>query len=581
MAENFSEFGIDIGLSASGFDSVLSKFKHLASEGEKIGKTTNEITEAMKRLKAAMEHSLNLDSVNKNRTLLTETDPDKRRTLTQQIANNAERLKTLQDAAAKAQEDFLNPKGNGEGLLSLLKKVGVAWGQVYVAMKPVRVMYRWVDGVAQLNMQLRMLHYSSGMAIASLKAYGNVASLYGGSANSVASYNERHQVQLARARRGLGLGHFQEAAWQFGFRFDANEDPNARFRRAIEHMRKLSPTDQLAFAKLEAPGREKELMAWAKRGVQSYDSFKAYMDSVANIKTVGGKKLFDEVSKESEQLTESQKKLSAEFDAAKAEFAATFMPILRQVTDALSSAIQGFNSLKPETKRALFAIGGFVAAVIAATSAFAALKTIGGIISGLKGIGGAAAGGGGFAGGAPTKGGIGGLGRGGGAAGLAWGLYQVTNDVTKAIQLKIIADSLVDIHNVTQAFYRSWQTNALARGGIKLPMKLSDDNKYTSAKELELLMKSGERQRTSERYEEAALKKIRSVVVASRKMSANGENAQLARITNNNIAGDVKNDNRTINVNQTFVTSGDVGEDASTAKREMQSLDILDSSLNN
>ena len=399
--ENFSEFGIDIGLSASGFDSVLAKFKHLASEGEKIGKTTNEITEAMKRLKAAMEHALNVDTANKGRSLFSETDPAKRRILSQQIANNFERLKTLQTAAQKAQNDFLNPPGKGANLIETLAKIGVAWTQLHVAMKPIKTMYRWVDGVAQLNMQLRMLHYSSGMAIASLKSYGNAASLYGGSANSVAAYNERHQVQLARARRGLGMGHFQEAAWQFGFRFDANEDPNARFRRAIEHMRRLSPTDQLAFAKLEAPGREKELMAWAKRGVKSYDDFKKYMDAVANMRTVGGKNLFETVSKESEQLSESQKKLSAEFDAAKSEFAALFLPVLRNLTETLSSVIKWFNSFDPIVKRALFAIGALTAAAFAAAGTFKALKTIKGILGGLSaigsGAGGAASGaGGGF-----------------------------------------------------------------------------------------------------------------------------------------------------------------------------------------
>lgn len=580
--ENFSEFGIDIGLSASGFDSVLAKFKHLASEGEKIGKTTNEITEAMKRLKAAMEHALNVDTANKGRSLFSETDPAKRRILSQQIANNFERLKTLQTAAQKAQKDFLNPPGKGANLIETLAKIGVAWTQLHVAMKPIKTMYRWVDGVAQLNMQLRMLHYSSGMAIASLKSYGNAASLYGGSANSVAAYNERHQVQLARARRGLGLGHFQEAAWQFGFRFDANEDPNARFRRAIEHIRKLSPTDQLAFAKLEAPGREKELMAWAKRGVKAYDDFKKYMDSVANLKTVGGKNLYEEVSRESEQLSESQKKLSAEFDAAKSEFAATFLPVLKSLTDTLASAVKWFNSFEPSTKRAMFVIGAFVTAVIVATSAFKALGTIKGILGGLgglKGLGGAAGGaGGGFAGGAaggtPRVGGMG-----GGAAGLAWGVYQVTNDVTKAIQLKIISDNIVDVHQVLQAFYRSWQTISLARGGIKLPMTISE-SKYTSQKELELLMKSGERQRTSERYEEAALKKIRAVVASSRSMGESGEMAQLARVTNNNISGDVKNDNRTFNIEQHFVSSGDVRKDAEDARDAMQERNMLDLSIN-
>lgn len=228
------------------------------------------------------------------------------------------------------------------------------------------------------------------------------------------------------------------------------------------------------------------------------------------------------------------------------------------------------------------ALGALAGAAVAAYGTFKALKTAKGILGGLgglKGLGGAVGGtGGGFAGGAaggtPKVGGMG-----GGAAGLAWGVYQVTNDVTKAIQLKIISDNIVDVHQVLQAFYRSWQTISLARGGIKLPMTISE-NKYTSQKELELLMKSGERQRTSERYEEAALKKIRAVVASSRRMGESGEIAQLARVTNNNISGDVKNDNRTFNIEQHFVSSGNMQTDVEVAKSEMGKLDLLDSTLN-
>lgn len=582
--ENFSEFGIDIGLSASGFDSVLAKFKHLASEGEKIGKTTNEITEAMKRLKAAMEHALNVDTANKGRSLFSETDPAKRRILSQQIANNFERLKTLQTAAQKAQKDFLNPPGKGASLIETLAKIGVAWTQLHVAMKPIKTMYRWVDGVAQLNMQLRMLHYSSGMAIASLKSYGNAASLYGGSANSVAAYNERHQVQLARARRGLGMGHFQEAAWQFGFRFDANEDPNARFRRAIEHMRRLSPTDQLAFAKLEAPGREKELMAWAKRGVKSYDDFKKYMDAVANMRTVGGKNLFETVSKESEQLSESQKKLSAEFDAAKSEFAALFLPVLRNLTETLSSVIKWFNSFDPIVKRALFAIGALTAAAFAAAGTFKALKTIKGILGGLSAIGGGAGGaasgaGGGFAGGAggaagglaKSAGGALAAGIGGGVisaagtAGMGYLVYTIANDV---LVPWFTAWKAVNMITSYDPKHKKEMMNYMKAGGI--------DEREASRLLLGGLQKIQFRDQQFADHK-ALYKRIGEIVAVAQ----SGENAQTVRATSY-IGGNVQtnNDNRQLTVNQTFVSSGNVQTDAEVAKSEMGKLDLLDSTLN-
>ena len=585
--ENISIFGIELGVKTSGENDVLGNFNTIIEQGKKVGATVDQITEAIAKYQAKLNEAISAQKKLLSDTLLKTRDPELRTRLGLALDNRNSQLEIINSATAsamkKAVRETLSPSREKLGLEGILKKTALAWGQFYVAMKPVRIMYNWVEGVAQLNMQLRMLHYSSGMAIASLKSYGNAASLYGGSANSVAAYNERHQVQLARARRGLGMGHFQEAAWQFGFRFDANEDPNARFRRAIEHMRRLSPTDQLAFAKLEAPGREKELMAWAKRGVKSYDDFMKYMDAVANIRTVGGKNLFETVSKESEQLSESQKKLSAEFDAAKSEFAALFLPVLRNLTETLSSVIKWFNSLDPWVKRVALALGALVGAVYAAKGTFEVFKTVKGILGGLgglKGLGGAAGGaGGGFAGGAaggtPRVGGMG-----GGAAGIAWGVYQVTNDVTKALQLKFLGDKIERVGQFVEAFYRSWQAYSYAKGGYVLKMKTPGDNTFTSQSQLDALTNAGKNQRAIERSEEAALKKIRAVVASSRSMGESGEMAQLARVTNNNISGDVKNDNRTFNIEQHFVSSGDVKNDAEVAKSEMGNLDLFDSILN-
>lgn len=588
MADKFSEFGIDIGLSASGFDSVLAKFKHLSTEGEKIGKTTNEITKAMERLKTAMEHALNVDSAKKRLEQFTTKDGDRKRELAQEIANNTQKLLNIQNAWERAKKGFGDGGSVFGSLEKAIKTLTGGWVQLNTAMRPVKMMYRWVDGVAKLNMQLRMLHYSSGMAIASLKSYGAAASLYGGSANTVASYAQRHQTQLARARRGLGLGHFQEAAWQFGFRFDANESPEARFRRAIAHIGTLRKEDRLAFAQLEAPGRVNELMGFGNRkgGLAAYDALQKYSQSLQELTDENGKIISTELSEQSEKLAESQTRLTEQWKSIKDQFALSLMPTVKKFTDRIVGVMEWFNALDPVKKNALMRGMQLVMSFVALIGAMGALRLVFTKLAQLfkysfflkGGAGGAARGagggfGGGFAGGAARGG------AGGGVAGLAWGVYQVTNDVTKAIQLKIISDNIVDVHQVLQAFYRSWQTISLARGGIKLPMTISE-NKYTSQKELELLMKSGERQRTSERYEEAALKKIRAVVASSRSMGESGEMAQLARVTNNNISGDVKNDNRTFNIEQHFVSSGDVRKDAEDARDAMQERNMLDLSIN-
>lgn len=586
--ENISIFGIELGVKTSGENDVLGNFNTIIEQGKKVGATVDQITEAIAKYQAKLNEAISAQKKLLSDTLLKTRDPELRTRLGLALDNRNSQLEIINSATAsamkKAVRETLSPSKEKLGLEEILKKTALAWGQFYVAMKPVRIMYNWVEGVAQLNMQLRMLHYSSGMAIASLNSYGNVASLYGGSANSVAAYNERHQVQLARARRGLGMGHFQEAAWQFGFRFDANEDPNARFRRAIEHMRRLSPTDQLAFAKLEAPGREKELMAWAKRGVKSYDDFMKYMDAVANMRTVGGKNLFETVSKESEQLSESQKKLSAEFDAAKSEFAALFLPVLRNLTETLSSVIKWFNSLDPWVKRVALALGALVGAVYAAKGTFEVFKTVKGILGGLSAIGGGAGGvasgaGGGFSEGVgKTAGGLAksaggalaaGIGSGVisavGTAGMGYLVYTIANDV---LMPWFAAWKAVNMLHSYDPEHQKEIENSMKAGGI--------DEDEASHLLLAGLQKIQFRDQQFADHK-ALYKRIGEIVAVAQ----SGENAQTVRATSY-IGGNVQtnNDNRQLTVNQTFVSSGNVKNDAEVAKSEMSRLDLYDSILN-
>lgn len=589
MADKFSEFGIDIGLSASGFDSVLAKFKRLSTEGEKIGKTTNEITEAMKRLKAAMEHALNVDSAKKRLEQLNTTDPNRRIELAQEIANNVERLNTVQNAWERAKKGFGDGGSVFGSLEKAIKTLTGGWVQLNTAMRPVKMMYRWVDGVAKLNMQLRMLHYSSGMAIASLKSYGAVASRYGGSENTVASYAERHQMQLTRARQGLGLGHFQDVAWKYGFGFNASESPEKRFHRAIEEMRsgRISKDNWQSFAHEEAPMRAKELLSYASRkdGLKVYEYLQSYAKSLQELTDKNGKIIATELSERSEELADSQFLLNEQWKSIKDQFALSLIPTVKKFTDRIVGVMEWFNALDPVKKNVLMRGMQLVMSLVALIGAMGALRFVFTKLAQLfkyatfmKGAGAAGGAGGGFGGG--FGGGTAGIGRMGGAAGLAWGVYQVTNDVTKAFQLKFLGDKIERVGQFVEAFYRSWQAYSYAKGGYVLKIKTPGDNTFTSQSQLDALTNAGKKQRATERSEEAALKKIRAVVASSRSMGESGEMAQLARVTNNNISGDVKNDNRTFNIEQHFVSSGDVRKDAEDARDAMQERNMLDLSIN-
>lgn len=594
MADKFSEFGIDIGLSASGFDSVLAKFKHLSTEGEKIGKTTNEITKAMERLKTAMEHALNVDSAKKRLEQFTTKDGDRKRELAQEIANNTQRLLNIQNAWERAKKGFGDGGSVFGSLEKAIKTTTGGWVQLNTAIRPVKTMYRWVDAVAQLNMQLRMLHYSSGMAIASLKSYGAAASLYGGSANTVASYAQRHETQLARARRGLGLGHFQEAAWQFGFRFDANESPEARFRRAIAHIGTLRKEDRLAFAQLEAPGRVNELMGFGNRkgGLEAYDALQKYSQSLNELTDENGKIISLELSEKSEQLAESQTRLNEQWRSIREQFAYHLMPVVQSLTDKIVGIMEWFNELDPKKKRIAAELTGLVGAVVGAIGALGVFKLTFSKLWGLlkyvfpflKNIGGGASGGvaggagGGFAGGA--GGAAGGLAKsaGGalaagigsgvisavGTAGMGYLVYTIANDV---LMPWFAAWKAVNMLHSYDPKHKKEIVNSMKAGGI--------DEREASHLLLAGLQKIQFRKQQFADHK-ALYKRIGEIVDIAQR----GESAQLARVTNNNISGDVKNDNRTFNIEQHFVSSGDVRKDAEDARDAMQERNMLDLSIN-
>lgn len=586
--ENFSEFSIDIGLSASGFDSVLAKFKSLSTEGDKLGKSTNEIVEAMKKLRDVMVKPLSEVRHQLFKDLMGERDPEKRFQLGKEIEQNLYKLQRVERAYNKVKNDLINPpdnpsgggkdpiKGRFEELFETITKLGATWYVFQQSMRPMKVMYGWVEGVTQLNMQLRMLHYSSGMAIASLTAYGNTASMYGGSASSISSYVGRYNTQLAKARRGLGLGHLQEVAWQFGFGFDPNESAEQRRVRAIAHMKNMSSGERLAFAQMEDPAGAQELLAWAERGVEAYNNFHSYMQNVVEgTRTGDGRRVVDAANDAAEELTEAQKKLSAQFGAVKQQFMLSVYPTVKSFVDILAGICEGFNKLSPTSRDTIMKLIGLVGGLVAVTSAFFALRAAirlairrigllfggGGALAGAEAVAGAAgkagakAGAktaakvaGGVAGGVAKKGLLkaGGkmVGRAIPGVGLAIGVMDFADAfgaLAKGNFAAAGAHALGGVAGVASTLPGVGTGLSLALTGASATMEVVADNLENVSTEM-----------------------------------AKNHGTSIAT-TNNNIEGDR---NRNITINQTFQSSGNISDDAAVAKEAMRECDALDYNLN-
>lgn len=571
MADMFSEFGIEINLGVSGFDNIMSAFSRLASEGGKIGKTTDQISDAMRRLASAMADAINVDGAKKFAEAMRTADSSIRARLLQEIANNAEKLRTIQKALAKSLNDLVNPPGNGgesnvDRLIESGKRLLALWGKIKVAIKPAKKIYDFTNALATLNMQLRMLHYSSGMAVASLKAFGAVAELYGGSAQSIASYTERHKVQEARAQRGLGLGHFQETEWQFGFRYLPGEDAMARRRRAIEHAATLDEESRIAFAKMEDPSGYRDILAWAKRGVKDFDEFQAYVHRVTSMQTSDGRTIYDAATEESEKYKESVAKLKVQLDAAKQEFLLGVLPTIRRLVDTISNFVDGFNRLSPATKRA---VGQFIAAIGLATSAillYATLKNyFGGILKALRGVEAASAAG-------SIGGGIGSAGGKliGGKASILLGVVDAVGGLT---QRQIQIHSLSVVQQVLTSWYNQWRYAYMISGGaisgqlgIKAMMEDGVDEATAS-----FIAKAAHHKSLFQKQQSIDNENLYNKLGEIISMSQIGENALITRSTSY-ISGNVNtnNDNRTVTVNQSFISTGDISRDASIAGNSMR-----------
>lgn len=586
--ENFSEFGIDIGLSASGFDSVLAMFKRLSAEGDKLGKSTNEIVAAMKKLRAVLLKPLSEERHQLLKDLNGERDPKKRFQILKDLEQNLYKLQRVARAYNQIKDKLISPpdkpsnggkdpvKSRFEELYGTITHLKATWFAFQQSMRPMKVMYAWVEGVTQLNMQLRMLHYSSGMAIASLTAYGNTASMYGGSASSISSYVERYNTQIAKARRGLGLGYLQDVAWQFGFGFNPNESAEERRVRAIAHMKDMSDGERLAFAQMEDPAGAKELLAWAERGVEAYNTFHSYMKNIVEgTRTGDGKRVVDAANDAAEELTEAQQKLAAQFKAVKQQFMLSVYPIVKKFVDILTGICEWFNNQSPAARDAimqLIAFGGIVLslggvfltlkrAIILATRRVSKLfggkaALVGGnAVAGAVGNAGAKAGAktaakvaGGVAGGVAKKGLLksGGkmIGRAIPGVGLAIGLMDFMDAIgalAKGNFAAAGAHALGGVAGVASTLPGVGTGVSLALTGVSATMGVVADNLENVSTEM-----------------------------------AKNHGTSIAT-TNNNIEGDR---NRNITINQTFQSSGNISDDAAIAKEAMSECDALDYNLN-
>lgn len=215
-------------------------------------------------------------------------------------------LKTAKQELDKAQAELDKAlKGENKPESELAKRRGMfadftesRMGKAVIALKSLNAAFsesrgvlKFADGIEKVNQRLLLMSYSSGIGISSLKDLGAAAKAFGGSAESIASAEERRLEQISRAKRGEGFGYLQEAHWKYGFNIDLGWDANRTREEAIRYARaNLDQSDWLAFAKSIDPAMAKPMLAAMGLSDEEFAKWEKWQEALqqyGNLETAG------------------------------------------------------------------------------------------------------------------------------------------------------------------------------------------------------------------------------------------------------------------------------------------------------
>lgn len=210
-----------------------------------------------------------------------------------------------------------------------------------------KAVWSYVEGIEKVNQKLLLLHYSSSIGISSLKGLGAAASVFGGSAETVASAEERLQMQIAKARRGEGFGFLQEAYWKHGFQVDLGWNAEQLKAAAIRHARTISdPADRLAFSHLINPANPREISGPASLSDAQFarwEKVNEYAKSLKNLLSADGENRGKAVGDATFEFENATAEMKLAWQNVRDQVAVSLLPIMTKICEVIRNGLDFLN----------------------------------------------------------------------------------------------------------------------------------------------------------------------------------------------------------------------------------------------
>lgn len=399
MANTVEHMGITVSLDVDGADDLQKALDKIAEKSLKSGDSASQ---AALKVKAFFdEYQRGLQRLGK-----TEISSSKEARMIETAVKGVSKLLNIGGGSYGTNLDKAhNPNFQRNAVFGAFTTSN--FGRALIAVKSLNLafseahgIWRFAEGIEKVNQRLLLMHYTSGIGVSSLKDLGAAAKAFGGSAEGIASAEERRQRQLAKARRGEGFGYLQEANWKYGFNINLGADATQTRNEAIMHARSsLAPEEFLSFFELIDPANAKWMSAVAKMDDKMFSKWQALqsrMEGYGQLGTTGGGNRVEEVSRATQEYEMATAELARSWEAVRDELAVALLPVMTQLVNVARGFTDWLNK-NPGLLDTIAYLGGAITGLAAVIKGAQWIKF-------LASLGGAGGGGAGAAAGASAAG---------------------------------------------------------------------------------------------------------------------------------------------------------------------------------
>ena len=388
--EDFIKENISISILVDDSDDVLiRKLKQIEERCKTAGKSLDFVREAQKRWlftkygDSKSENELNIEG----KTILKKYDEQRHN------EEESRKLREYRQYQARMQRlsgianpfAFLSPQSGVQvqRLLSNVSRVVPSMMGLTLAFQAAKGAWDFADAIAELNTKILQLGYTSGLGAQKLTDLGAAVTAFGGSAEKVASGNERFIMQIEKMKRGGGLGYLGDVAYKYGFSVDMNANWEQNNKAAIDYARQMiaqgDKTGAMAFLKdWDSDNYTSNLMkaSMSKERIAANESFYQSYNELGDAQLI---------TEETQKFNEETAKAQRAWTAITNQLAAMMLPLMTKLTSIVTKIADVLAKSPNALKVVLSLLGAiisFMGILIAKQLTLTTLKIAGAIASG-------------------------------------------------------------------------------------------------------------------------------------------------------------------------------------------------------